>query len=183
MRRFPQFQRLVLITAALGAAGCTGGADATGTGTATASATAIATATADRNKALVKQWIEDIDRAPNPVDTLDKWLTPDFKAEFNGVAVDMKAYRELMAGFVKAFSKFEHDITYLVAEGDQVALGMKVTMTHSGEYEGLAATGKRVSFVESGVVRVRDGKIAEERAIADLMSLDQQLRAPAGPKK
>ena len=33
--------------------------------------------------------------------------------------------------------------------------------------------------VESGVVRVVDGKIAEERSVADLAALQQQLTAPA----
>jgi predicted ester cyclase len=140
-------------------------------------------ATEDRNKAVVRQWLEDIDRSPNPVDTVDKWMTPDFKAEINGTPISITEYRELMAGFAKSFSNFKHEVTYMVAEGDTIALGLKSMMTHTGDYEGLAATGRRVAITEAGIVRVHDGKIAEERSVADLSTLDQQLRAPAEGKK
>jgi steroid delta-isomerase-like uncharacterized protein len=52
-------------------------------------------------------------------------------------------------------------IEELVAEGDRVTARWRAGGTHTGELEGVAATGKREEFVGTTVVRVVDGKIVE----------------------
>jgi len=52
-------------------------------------------------------------------------------------------------------------IEELVAEGDRVTARWRAGGTHTGELEGVAATGKREEFVGTTVVRVVDGKIVQ----------------------
>ena len=52
--------------------------------------------------------------------------------------------------------------------------------THEGEFFGIAPTGRKIQFETVDVMRVRDGKIAEHRGVANLFSLMQQLGALAG---
>ena len=47
--------------------------------------------------------------------------------------------------------------------------------THQGEFLGIPATGKQVSFYTVDAMRVVDGKITEHWGVATLLDLMQQL--------
>jgi predicted ester cyclase len=65
----------------------------------------------------------------------------------------------------------------MVAEGDKVAVSINVTGTYKGEFQGIPATGKQVSFTAMDILTTIDGKITEEWATADMMGLMQQIGA------
>jgi steroid delta-isomerase-like uncharacterized protein len=85
--------------------------------------------------------------------------------------------KEFLAPFNKAFPDLTHDIVDLVAEGDKVAVSVNVTGTYKGEFQGIPATGKQVSFTAMDILTIVDGKITEEWATADIMGLMQQIGA------
>jgi steroid delta-isomerase-like uncharacterized protein len=49
----------------------------------------------------------------------------------------------------------------LVAEGDKVVARVTMTGTHTGDFWGIPATGKRVNLTAIYIVRIADGKIVE----------------------
>jgi len=63
----------------------------------------------------------------------------------------------------------------LIAEGDKVAARVIMTGTHTGNFYGIHATGKRVEFSGIYVVRIANGKIAEHWGEEDSLSLLTQL--------
>jgi predicted ester cyclase len=65
----------------------------------------------------------------------------------------------------------------MVAEGDKVAISVNVTGTYKGEFQGIPATGKQVSFTAMDILTIIEGKIVEEWATADMMGLMQQIGA------
>lgn len=67
-----------------------------------------------------------------------------------------------------------HDI---VVEGERVAVTVTVRGTHSGEYQGLAPTGKSIAIDEAIFWQLRDGKIASQVVIADTGNVQRQLTA------
>jgi predicted ester cyclase len=135
--------------------------------------------TAELNKALVRQMIQELDAAPSP-DDVAKWLTADYQLFMNGAAaLDLAGYQAMVKGVTASFSNIKHEIHHMVAEGDLVAVGVTLRLTHTGVYEGLAATGRTVAVEEFSVMRIRDGKVASEWAVVDLGGLHQQLTAPA----
>lgn len=85
--------------------------------------------------------------------------------------------KEFLAPFNKAFPDLTRDIVDLVAEGDKVAVSINVTGTYKGEFQGIPATGKQVSFTAMDILTIVDGKITEEWATADIMGLMQQIGA------
>ena len=85
--------------------------------------------------------------------------------------------KEFLAPFNKAFPDLTRDIVDLVAEGDKVAVSINVTGTYKGEFQGIPATGKQVSFTAMDILTIIDGKITEEWATADIMGLMQQIGA------
>ncbi len=132
----------------------------------------------EENKALVRQWLQEFDAGRGSLEVIDEWMTPDLQARINSPdAMDLAGYRQLMSSFVSAFSNMRHEIHYMVAENDLVAVGTTLHITHTGEYEGIAPTGRAISIQAIVVVRLRDGKIAEEWLVVDFAALRQQLEA------
>jgi predicted ester cyclase len=65
----------------------------------------------------------------------------------------------------------------MVAEGSKVAVSVNITGTYEGEFRGIPATGKQVSFTAMDMLTIIDGKVTEEWATADMMGLMQQIGA------
>ena len=86
---------------------------------------------------------------------------------------------EGLKGFVvvsrMAFPDFHHTSEDLVAEGDRVARRVTVTATHQGEFVGIPATGRQVTWTGIIISRIADGKIVEEWWNYDALALMQQL--------
>ncbi len=69
----------------------------------------------------------------------------------------------------------------MVAEGDRVAVRYTARATHQGPFQGIAPTNKPVTIMGMSILRVADGKIAEEWAMPDFSSLMQQLSTVSMP--
>jgi steroid delta-isomerase-like uncharacterized protein len=63
----------------------------------------------------------------------------------------------------------------LIAEGDKVVARITMSGTHTGDFWGIPATGKRVEFTGIYIVRIADGRIVEHWGEEDGVSLLQQL--------
>jgi predicted ester cyclase len=136
----------------------------------------ISSNVAEQNKALIRQMMPDFDRTP--LEATHKWMTPDFTTSINGgPPMDLESYRQLATAFEKSFSNIRHEIIDLVAEGDRVALVMTLHLMHTGEYEGVAATGRSLKVAEMSVFTMREGRIASERLFFDFANFQQQLTA------
>lgn len=134
----------------------------------------------DANKALVRQYIAEVDAAGGSLAFMDKWLAPDFQVYLNSrTSMSLADFRPVVAELVAAFSDMDHDIHYMVAEDDRVAVGMTLQMTHTGGYQGVPASGRRIAIEEIAVYEVRDGRIAREWALVDFATFQQQLRGEA----
>jgi steroid delta-isomerase-like uncharacterized protein len=75
----------------------------------------------------------------------------------------------------RAFPDLEIHIDDLVAADDKVALRLTLTGTHQGEFQGIPATGRAISYVSHEFYRVADGLFAEEWICSDTASLFSQL--------
>ena len=67
------------------------------------------------------------------------------------------------------------EIEDLIAEGDKVVARITMTGTHTGDFWGIPATGKKVEFTGIYIVRIEAGKIVEHWGEEDGVSLMQQL--------
>jgi predicted ester cyclase len=133
--------------------------------------------TTERSKSLIRQFVQDVDRLPG-AEAIDKWMTSDFTMRVNGgPPIDLEAYRGAVAQMNKGFSGLTHEIHDLVAEGDRVAVTVTVRGTHTGEYNGLAPTGKSIAFEEAIFWQLSHGKIASQVVIVDTAGVLQQLTA------
>ena len=90
-------------------------------------------------------------------------------------AKNLEVYKELLAGYHAAFSNSRNEVLMQLAEGDLVATRWRFTAVQSGDYEGLAPTGKEVTWTGVQIDRFENGKIAESWVDWDKFSLFVQL--------
>jgi predicted ester cyclase len=67
------------------------------------------------------------------------------------------------------------EVIHLIAEGELLAARLRVTGTHQGILWGIPPTGRLLSFEIFEIFRVHDGKLAEQWALADLITVYTQL--------
>ena len=75
----------------------------------------------------------------------------------------------------RAFPDLEAQIEDVVAADDRVAVRVSFRGTHSGEFQGIPATGRSIHYVSHEFYRVADGLIVEEWICSDMASLFRQM--------
>jgi len=129
------------------------------------------------NKALVRQVIEELWNQGNlavadelyAVDCVRREL--DAADETRGV----EAIKQRVTTFRNAFPDLHLTVDELIAEGEKHALLWSFTGTHTGELEGIAPTGNKVSGSGISIGRIVNGKSVEEIVSRDLYGLLKQL--------
>jgi steroid delta-isomerase-like uncharacterized protein len=86
-----------------------------------------------------------------------------------------EAARQLMEARVAAFPDQKIEILQILASGDYVVTRARITGTHKGTFNGIAATNKTVSSEGCTITEIRNGKTIRTRAFADNVSLLKQL--------
>jgi predicted ester cyclase len=75
----------------------------------------------------------------------------------------------------QAFPDLRVEILMMVAEGDLVTTHKAFHATHLGNWMGIGATGRTISFRVMDIIRVKDGKATEHWSVRDNMALYQQI--------
>jgi steroid delta-isomerase-like uncharacterized protein len=131
---------------------------------------------AQANVALVKESLE----ALNAGDTerLLAAVAPDIVIHYAEMAEPLQGRETWRQGFdlmKRAFPDLRAHVDDIVAADDKVALRLRLSGTHQGDFQGVPTTGRTVDYVSHEFYRVRDGVIAEEWICSDLASLFRQL--------
>ena len=119
------------------------------------------------------------------VAAIDEIFAPEYVGHslaHSGQTENIESSKESSEYFLSAFSDFRVTCDDVFAEEDRVALRFTVRTTHTGEFSGIAPTGRQVTFAGISVMRCQDGKIAEQWQIVDIPGLMKQLSdgAPLG---
>jgi steroid delta-isomerase-like uncharacterized protein len=139
----------------------------------------------EQNKAIARRLFEAVGAGDQAA--LEELLAPDFVAHQPGTAVRLPVDQLSRAEFLQslsatnaAFSDQQYTIEDQVAVGDKVVTRVSWRATHSGDFQGVPATGKQLVGGGIAIERIEDGKIVERWAQPDRLGLMQQLgRVPA----
>ena len=135
----------------------------------------------DRNKEVVLRFMRLMDGVPPDLDVLDEVLAPDLQLQLGASHLDRTQTKDFIRAVYAAFPDYTHTPEETLAVGDRVVLRTTNRATHSGDFQGIAPTGRRISFGQIAIYRIADGKIAEVWEEADLLGLMQQLGATVHP--
>jgi predicted ester cyclase len=116
-------------------------------------------------------------------DELPVILTPEFhchlprgwnEADLIGPAAMAAAILDHRSAFPD-WTEHVHDV---IVEGPRAASRFTAMATHLGPFQGLEATGRKVSVDEVSFFRIKGGRIAEQWFLSDDLALHQQLHSP-----
>lgn len=123
---------------------------------------------------------EHYDAAVNrqALELLDEQLTADFVDHGMppGTPPGPGPVKSWLAGLKEAFPDLAVRTDQVVAEGDTVAVRASWTGTHEGAFQGVAPTGRTVSFSGAVFWRLKGTKLAERWSFIDRSALLRQLR-------
>jgi predicted ester cyclase len=139
----------------------------------------------EQNKAVVGRWFKEFWGNPWNPDIIDELAAPDMLLQYSlhEPRRGRKDVKEFMIGFRNAFPDLAFGGTAdLIAEGDYVVGRWQGGGTHTGPaFDDFiigslpAASGRKMRFGGMTVLRVENGKIAEEIGLDDGVTALQQL--------
>jgi predicted ester cyclase len=104
---------------------------------------------------------------------LGNFISPGYTA-VNGVK-GVIGFRSTIDAIVSAFPDVQWHIEESIGEGDKVYIRWNFQGTHTGTFQQIAATGKKVSNTGMAVYTLKGGKVIATNVFTDRLSFLQQL--------
>jgi steroid delta-isomerase-like uncharacterized protein len=105
----------------------------------------------------------------------DSNFTTDVVMHAHPDVVGIDSARAMYANYVNGFSNIKFTIINVFGEGDKLVKHWDFKGKHTGTFFGIPATGKDVDVEGVTLVKMRDGKIAEEQDFFDNYQFMKQL--------
>ncbi len=131
----------------------------------------------EQNKAMYRRFVDEVVNKKN-LAVIDELMAPDYIEHEEmppGTPAGVEGMKQMLGMFFSGFPDLQSTNDEVIAEGDIVVGRHTTTGTHTGEFMGIPATGKRISMREVHFVRVANGKGVEHWGLADMMGMMQQL--------
>lgn len=135
----------------------------------------------DENKAAVRAAFAAMDEAQNMA-PLAGYAASNYTVSFPGAPVmDLNGIMQMGNSFYQACPGMRHSIESVIAEGDTVALRMRVIGSHTQPLMTPAGPippqGKSFDVMAMNFFRFENGKVAEHYSAFDMMGFMQQIGA------
>jgi steroid delta-isomerase-like uncharacterized protein len=132
---------------------------------------------AAENADALRRWIDAYNDRDTEAEAAAR--TPDFVAHVPGAPgpLNSDAWVGFAFSFADAFPDLRLTVEEVVADEDRTAARVTFRGTHHGEFQGIPATGRPVTFTSIEFNRMVGGKVAEHWVELDLLGLLGQLGA------
>lgn len=113
------------------------------------------------------------------IDAIAPHIAPHTAFHFRGQTIHTgpDELQALIVAWHRAFTNLHFQVHDLLAEGERVAVRLTFSGIHSGEWKGIAPTGRPVAVTEMMFFRFEDGQVVEAWEDYDEYGLHQQLGA------
>lgn len=135
------------------------------------------TSITEQNKELLRRAVEEIWNKGN-FEKLNELVSEDFVIHFPRPGEEIRGpenVKEFYTELRDAFPDLTFTIIDLLAEEEKVVTHWSATGTHKGEFRGIPATGKKVTFTAMDIDKISNGKFVECWTNVDELGLMQQL--------
>ena len=131
------------------------------------------------NSALIRRWFEEVWNQGR-MEAIDEMASPDVighgQAQHD-TDVGLHEFRNFAVGLRSAFPDMKVVIDQTLEQGDKVVARWTSTMTHTGEFLGFPASGKKATVTGTSIQRIVGGKIVEGWDNWDQLGLLVQIGA------
>jgi non-heme chloroperoxidase len=136
----------------------------------------------ERNKATFRRYIEEVWK-DEQLDIADEIFAEKYLShQSDGTALERgpEDVKKFVMEYRTAFSDIEDIVEDMIGEGDRVVTRWTLRVTHTGEFRGIPATGKRITITGIGIFRFsEEGKVVESWDSLDQLGMLRQLGVPA----
>jgi len=131
------------------------------------------------NSAIIRRWFEEVWNKGrlSAIDEMAAANVIGHGQAQHGVDIGLKEFRPFVQRLRGAFPDIRIAIHATIEQGDNVVARWTASMTHTGEFLGIAATGRKVVVTGTTIVRILDGKIVEGWDNWDQLGLLVQIGA------
>lgn len=134
---------------------------------------------ARENSILIRRWFEEVWNRGR-LEAVDEMASPDVighgQAQ-HATDIGLREFKPFVTGLRSAFPDLRVTIDYIIEEGDKVVARWTATMTHKGEFLGMAPTGKKATITGTTTQKISGGKIVEGWDNWDQLGLLVQIGA------
>jgi steroid delta-isomerase-like uncharacterized protein len=131
----------------------------------------------EENKALAQRFVDHVFNAGDR-DVYDQLVADDYvnhNPPVPGVPGTKEGFWQVVIATRAAFPDVRVAPEDMLAEGDQVMFRDTVHATHLGAFQGIDATGRRLSWTEMHFFRVSNGRIVEHWANFDQLKILMEI--------
>jgi predicted ester cyclase len=139
-----------------------------------------------QRKEVARRFVEEVLGGKNPA-AFDDLVAPDITVETalspSGPIQGRDAYRRIFSEFGAVFNWKLLEIEDLFAEedGERVVVRFRAVGDHVKPYLGIAPNGRTVTFIETHVMRIREGRIIENRVGANNLEFEMLIASVLAP--
>jgi len=134
------------------------------------------TRTVEQNVALMRRAFETLQSGG--LDATAELLADDFIANLPGLPEQLHGrdvWKYGVQAMLEGFPDLRIHIEDIFGAGDRVAVRLRFEGTHSGTFQGIPPTGRRVTFTSVEIYRMAGDRIAEEWVSPDMLGLMRQI--------
>jgi steroid delta-isomerase-like uncharacterized protein len=128
---------------------------------------------------LIRRWFDEVWNSGR-MDAIDEMASPDVighgQAQ-HATDVGLREFKTFAVGLRSAFPDMNVTIDDVIEQGDKVVARWTATMTHMGDFLGIAPTGKQATITGTSIQRISGGKIVEGWDNWDQLGLLVQIGA------
>ncbi len=131
----------------------------------------------ETNKALVRRLFDEVWNGRN-LTAIEELYADDYVADYRPYAPLRRGrdgIEQMLQRAWATFPDYREELIDMVAEGDKVAVRLRITGTQMGPWGVIPATGQRVDFEEMIILRIENGRVVEQRGIPDNLHALRQL--------
>lgn len=134
------------------------------------------------NRIIVHRFYGEVVNAGR-LDLVDELVSPDFVEHFAPPQLPQgsNGLKQFLTMLRNAFPDLQGTVDDMMADDDKIIARLTLHGTHLGPFYGIAATGKSVNWPAIHILRVEDSMIVERWALADVISIMQQIGAISAP--
>ncbi len=131
----------------------------------------------EQNKAMERRFVEEVVNQGR-LEVIDELCAPDWR-EATDPSFDLARLRELVVAWRSGMPDLHAEIELMAAEGDLVAVRVRVEGTHTADYLGVAPTGRTVRGTLAYFDRFAGGRIVESSTESGSKGFYEQLTGVA----
>ena len=134
----------------------------------------------EKNKETFRRYVDEVWKEEN-LEIADEVFAEKYLShQSDGTVLERgpEDVKKFVTEYRSAFSEIENTVEDMIGEDDKVVNRWSLQATHTGDFRGIPATGKRVTINGIGIFRFsEDGKVVESWDSLDQLGMLQQLGA------